>query len=236
MQELKILNEKIINREDIKKELEIIFKNVKDNITFLNSESEKRKIYITISESRELEKAVHEKFKYTYLENSRYNYYKINDNLINSIETAFYHRFRNVLNKIGFISINEKNKTIKVKASYNQINLYYLNYIATFEGNLNDNSEIEIIKEYKNNTIEFKFKNSVNYDLFNSIVFFHNDITQYIINNIDDNTIQKYKEKLKEKHYNEFSVIYEWIQKNNKLNFNIHLKPINFKLLNKCLL
>lgn len=219
-----------MNKEKLNKELQELFNNVKTNIKEIEELAEEKNIYIKIDESREVEKRIIKKYPFTYLSNNRKAYYYINENLINDILHDYENQFFNVLNNIGFISLNEKNQTFKVNKKYGMFSLHYLKYIDEkfITPNFNDNEFIEVIKEYKNGTAEIKFKNSENFKILKKIVFYTNKSTEFILNNITEETKEKFIKASKEKHFNEYYILHQFLEdnfkeRNNRERININL-------------
>jgi len=231
-QEIKVLTNPQFNREEAQKKINEAMTLLKENINTLNNIAEKNKIYITIDETREREKIITSLFPFMYNESFSYsNFYGKNgeEKLLNTLERAYNNRMNQALNEIRFISLNEKTKVIKCRKDY-YLHLHPLNQVATFENNINStNDAVDIIKEYANGNIEFKFKSNIDYETFKAIVYHHTPSTQEIINKATDEEIKKYLEAKKKKHINEYYFIHE-------IKERLGLKPydsINYNLINK---
>lgn len=230
MDKLNVLKEKDFDREKAQKEVVRIIAKTEQDIKKLTDSAEEKKIYLIIDNKREINKRLKKHFEFLYLGRFQYSYQYSTKEIIDRIEYEYNHRFETVLREIGFISIDEKNKTIKARKKYNFLDydeLYRLKYVSCLDLK-KDN--IEIIKEYKNLNIEFRFKELEHYDIFKTLVFWSNETTNNIINNAPDELIKEYKTKRKESHYNELYVLYEWAKINN---LNTHIKPMNKHLINK---
>jgi len=224
---IEVLKEKPFDEKNTKKIIKEKFDSFKKTCEELNSLANKKNIYITINERQEKEKLLRNTFPYLNNYHQDMNVYDI-DKLMEDVKYAYDRRFKHALDKINFVSLNEKSKKVKVSSSYGYIHLYPLRNVAKFITELKD-EDITIIKKYSNGNMEFVFNNEYDYELFKEIVFYHTETTETVINNAPKEIIEKYKAYKKEKWHNESSVIYEWASEQKLKNLN----SINYNLINK---
>jgi hypothetical protein len=208
---------------DTKKARDLIllhFGILEEKIKKINGLSEKEGIYINIDERREKEKIIYNLFPYVYLGyNINLSVYKLN-NLVEEIKQKFYNRFQNVLNDIGFISINEKNKIIKLNPKYNLIDLHLLNRLI--KGlDFNQNDLFIITKEFNNGNKEIKFKEDKYLEVLKEIVFYRNNKTDYILENITEEAKQEYMKAKK--------IIVEEEEKAKKIKYCFSLPRVSYR-------
>ena len=228
IKEMKVLNIGEFDKKHYETELKNIFSSVQEDINFLKSESDKRDIYLNLNERDINEKRILNKFHFLRLFNISIGY-SYTEDLLNDVERCFNNRINQVLREIKFISLDEKKQTIKVKKRYNFLDyneFYKLGYIGF---NIKK-EDVEILKEYKNLNVEFKFKSHEHYETFKNIVFWSNKETEFISNNTPDGLIKAYKEKQKIPHENEFYLIYEFARDKG---INTNKTPINQNVINK---
>jgi len=222
----------IINIKNVEK----IIKEVRQDVEFLGKKAEDLNIYISVDLIREKEKRLNKNYPFLYLSGINminYNSNKLNK-LVDEIKRRYKNRYKTLLRELGFISLNLKTGTIKVRGSYGNIQIYYLGYLEEFKNfNLND-KDIEIIKEYKNGNIEFKFKDVEIFNKFKDVVFYTNEETEYILKNITTEEKQKFlnAEKL---NINKYWLCREIIERGNLqntehlINFNLYLIETKLK-------
>ena len=186
------------NIKSAEKNINIKFKEFNKVSNQLNKIAEKTGIYLNIDETREKEKIL--KKMYPFLYNTRFKHtYDMSTNL-NNIEKEYKNRIQTALNEICFVKLNEKTKIITCKEEYGHIKLYPLVHIADFENDLyNLETTTTIIKKFKNGNVDFKFNSENDFLMFEELVYYSNELTQYIINNVPDEVIVEYKEKKKAK-------------------------------------
>jgi len=238
MKELKVLKEMSFDRVEAITKIKESFKNLEEVTEQIKKLSDDNAIYTTIDDTREREKRIKNHFYFLHNTRFKYSWQSSDEDLLNEIEGEFKRRFRTALQCINFVSLNEKTQVIKVKKpySFSGIELYYLNRVGEFQTNLNetgkDSDSIEILKEYQNSNVEFKFKSIIDYEMFKAMVFYSTETTQYICNNAPDEIIKKYKEEYKLKHHNECAGVYCWIRETKKFSHS-EIVAINYHLINK---
>lgn len=243
IKKIEVLEEVKFNRPEAKRKIKQLVKQLYSDVEQIETKANELNVYVRVDKGNEYEKRIIEAFPFlrvAYNTPSWFNYRENEESLnklVNTLEKYFKERFKNALSKIGFISLNENNKTIKVKREYSTfLNLHYLSYIATLpDGDIKkgdfEKVHITILKEYNNGNVEFKFNSEDNYNIFKELVFYSTAATQEVINKADDVTIMKYKEAKRTKHLNERFVIYKWME-NNNIEFK-ERHAINYNLINK---
>ncbi len=211
-----------MNKETILKEVTSIFENTKKDIKVIEEMAISKNIYTRIDEGQVIENRITEKFPFMSLGNfNMVNYWGNPEKLSEDILSNFLNKENKVLREIRFISL--KGDIAKFKPEYS-LNLYLLNRVGDF-GELKEGSYFEILKEYKNGSVDVRFLNEKLLKKFSDLVYYENEQTKTILNNLSDEFKQKFKEAKKKICFNEISLIYELARDLNigRVNFNKYL-------------
>lgn len=193
------------NNDSIKNVIEHIVDTVKSDAKEVQKFAEEKGFsYISIPTDSLIDTKIRKEYPETYFSNASLNLINGVDSVVRDVFIAIRMALPNAINMIGFDSLNEKKKTIKVtkNSSYNQY--WFEKYFFQTERELFEN----VVKEYQNGSVIYQLTDD-QFDRFKEIINFDTKETDQIIAAIQPEDKIKYLEVTKSTYGNPYNVIYQ---------------------------
>lgn len=210
-----------ISREEIESKVNAIIDKVKADALEVERFAEQKGFgYTRLNTETVINKQLNDLYPEIHFSNSSFNFTNGKDSVIRDIYNAVVMLYPNAINKIGFDSLNEKKRTIKLtnKSSYDQY--WFESYFFNTENELFSN----IVKEYQNGSTVYQLTED-QFNKFKEIINFDSKETDQIIEAITPEDKIKYLEVKNSKYGNPYNVIY---QIKERIDIKSAFVPVNY--------